>query len=125
MNPPEKMSRPNFARAVLLPQAISNFGPDPRGMNRPPVLFPLPDFARNLSTSVQERLLLIQAFLGAFGGSRDSDGLLHLFFYTCRVYSVGDCHLWCDFFKMSCWYWTLSVFVKLLFCINTTFDKHF
>lgn len=30
----------------------------------------------------------------------------------------------CVLKKMSCWYWTLSVFVKLLFCINTVFDKH-
>lgn len=86
-----------------------------------PVLFPLPGFTGNLPTP--KCRLLVKAFF--FGGGEWALIVFRTHFYRPVMSTMlenGICGM--CFKKMSCWYWTLSVFVKLLFCINTVFDKH-
>lgn len=93
-------------------------------MNFPPVLFTPPGFTRNLSTPVAWEVLSFEGWGWGAGGLTA--------FHTCFSRQVVSTVLETTICgmtlkkkkKTSCWYWTFSVFVKFLFCINTTFDKH-
>lgn len=67
-------------------------GPDPRGMNRPPVLFTPPGFTRNLSTPVAWEILSF----GAWGWGAEGLTAFHMCFsrrVVSTVLETGICDM--------------------------------